>query len=341
MATMPLLQTVKQNAAALTDANNPLAAQAGLQPTGGTSTQQTANLMGVAQTGKEQAPAIGGQAKLSALGEKLANVNTLMTAGALQQAGTLQSTAQIQQAEAQQQQFQGQANQISQEHLNAVETYNNQVAGMLQQESDQIQQMTLSDDKSKVEQMGLMLRLGNQSYIDQLNSQATKSRLNDKAAFQQALNQSVFAQETNLLGSSLEFRNYLAADQRATTQALANMDINFALQVATVENKAAATTTMWNGIGTLAGAGVSGAAGAYASSSAATDAGEATARSSAPGNLVMQSSENADDFTPAVTDYSQAGSASSLGLSPPSAAPVQLNAPTPSGEGPVTSYRGF
>lgn len=249
---MPLLQTVKQNSAAMTSGSSPLAAQTGMQATGGDQTQQTAQLMGVAQTGKDLGPGIGGQAKLSALGERLANVNTLMSASALQQAGSMQSEAQQQQAEAQQQQTQGQMRQLSQEHLDQVESFNNQLSGIMQNKADEIQRMVLSDDKSKVEQVGLMLRLGNDKYMDQLSAAATRARLDNQASFQIALNTSVFAQETQLLGSSLEFRNYLQADRRAATDQLANMDIDFALQIATADNRAAAATTMWSGVGGIA-----------------------------------------------------------------------------------------
>lgn len=311
---MPLLQTVKQNSAAMTDASNPLASQTGMAPTGGSQTQQTAELMGVAQTGKDQGPAVGGQAKLSALGERLANVNTLMSASALQQAGTMQSEAQQQQAEAQQQQFQGQTAQLNQEHINAVEQYNNQVAGILQGGVEQLRQMTLADDKSKVEQLGLMLRLGNDKYVDQLNQKAAVARIDNEASFKLALNQSVFAQESNLFGSSLQFRNYLQADERQSVAQLAQMDLDFALQVATADNKAAAAQTMWSGIGTIAGTAASAAIGSDS---------QATGPVGPEGNMVAQSAQNPADAgaapnqTAADVYNGNVGSASSLGINSP------------------------
>lgn len=281
MPAMPLLETVKQNSAQMAAPSQP-----GMMPTGGSQTQQTASLVATAQTGKDlgQGGATGGTAKLSSLGERLANVNTLMSGQALQQSAGLQGEAQQQQAEAQQQQFGGQMRMLSQEHLNQVEQFNTQLSGIMQQKAEDIQRMTVADDKSKIEQVGLMLRLGNETYIDQLNAQASKARLDNAAHFQLALSQSVFAQETDLLGSSLQFRNYLRADERQARDQLANIDLDFAVQMATTDNKAAAATTMWSGIGSIGGAAVAAGAGALASGSTATPP---------DGNLVMQSAGDA------------------------------------------------
>lgn len=257
---MPLLDTVKQNSAAMSSATSASAQQAGLGATGGAGTQQLASLMGTAQSGKEATPAIGGQAQMSAVAERLAGMNTLMAANQVQQGSVMQSEAQIQQAQAQQQQYAGQLATLSQEKLNAQQQYQNQVSGMLQQASDQFQSMVNSDNKSRVEQMGTLLRLGNEQYIQQLNTKATEANLQNQAAFQNALNTSVFANETDLLGQSLTFRNYMAADQRQSTSILAGMDLNFAIQVAMTENKSAGATMMWSGIGTAGAAGAVGVA---------------------------------------------------------------------------------
>jgi hypothetical protein len=224
--------------------------------------------MGTAQTGKDLGPAVGGQAKLSALSEKLAGVNNLMQAQQQQQQALVQSTAQEQQEQGQQQQFQQQSKAVTQQRVEALQSFNTSVTGMLQDQSGRLQQLDLANDKSRLEFMGQMLRLGNDKYVTSLETEGAKSRLDSALGFQQALAQTVFADEESLLGNNLTFRNMLASDDRTLAKQLGAMDLEFSQQLARVKGKSAATTTMWSGVGS-ATTGVI-AAGTKASSSPAT-----------------------------------------------------------------------
>jgi len=246
----PLLDTVKQNSAAMASPTSPLMAPG---VTGGENTQQVQSLMGTAQTGKDLGPAAGGQAKLSSLGEKLAGVNNLMQAQQQQQQALVQSTQQEQQEQGQQQQFQQSSKAVSQQRVEALQSFNTSLTGMLQDQSGRLQQLDLANDKSRLEFMGQMLRLGNDKYITSLETEGAKSRLDSALGFQQALAQTVFADEESLLGNNLTFRNMLASDDRTLTRQLGAMDLEFSQQLARVKGKSAATTTMWSGIGTAAG----------------------------------------------------------------------------------------
>ena len=287
--TQTLLSTVRNNAAQMSAPGSAPAQQAGLAPTGGTQTAQLAGIMGTAQSGKAQGPAIGGQAAMSALSERLAGVNTLMAAQGVQQGAVMQSEAQMQQAAAQQQQAAGQLATLNQDRLNAQADYQNKVSGMLQQGADQFQSMVNADNKSRVEQLGTMLRLGNETYIQALNTKATEANLSNKAAMTDAIQSSVFASESNLLGSSLEFRNIMSQDARTSLKTLAGMDLSFAVQVATTENKSAASTMMWSGLGSAAGIGAGYPAGKVADAKAAGN----------KDDLTMQDATTQGDVAPA------------------------------------------
>lgn len=279
----PLLDAVKQGTAGMAAPGTPTAAP-GLQPTGGTQTEQLAGLTATAQTGKAVQPQQGGTSRLSALGEKLANVQTLMGAQAIQQQGILQNTAQAQQEQIQQQQYVAQATQVSQQRLDAQQTFNNKIKGMFQDQNNSLANLHMQDDKSRAEQMGVMLRLGSERYVTQLSDAASKARLDSSANFQAALTASVFSDETALMSTSLQFRNYAAADARAATAQLANMDLDYALQVAQTENKAASGQAMWSGVGSLTSAGAL----AFAAGSGGTTADA----SGTEGNFVMQDAGN-------------------------------------------------
>jgi hypothetical protein len=301
----PLLDTVKQNAAAMATPSSPQGAATGLQPTGGTQTEQLAKLTATAQTGKEQQPAMGGQARLSAIGEKLANIQTLTGAAAIQQQGLMQSDAQAQQEQIQQQQYAAQATQISQQRLDVMASFNNQVKGMYQQQASELQQLHTQDDKSRAEQMGTLLRLGDEQYITQLNDAATKSRLDNQVNFQAALNQSVFANETSLMSTNLQFRNYMGSDARSAAQQLNNMDLDFALQIARQDNKAASTRALWSGAGSMVAGAVTAGMAAGAGGAGATIT---QASSSDVADYEPQSNVGAEaTYQPAVNEYVSPG----------------------------------
>ena len=251
-----LLDTVKQNTSALASPTGPQAAATGLQPTGGESTAAIQSLTSVAQTGKDLGPSTGGgQARLSALGEKLAAVNTLAGAQTIQQQGAIQNTALSQQSEAQQQQYVGQVQEVTQQRVAAQQSFNDKTQDLLTQHQGQMSKLESQDMRSRTEQMGFMMRLSNDKYVTQLHDESTRSRLDEGTNFQEALTRTVFAQESDMFNSDLTFRNLMRADQRTFTQQMGDIDIDWALRFAQADNKAAATTMMWSGIGSLASAG--------------------------------------------------------------------------------------
>lgn len=258
-----LLDTVNKNAGALsagTPASNPLLAQTGLQPTTGEETQGTAQIAAVGQTGKALETTGGLNTRLSSLGEKLASVQALNQAKDVSKEAQLQGISLDQQQDQLQQEFQQQTTQMSEQRIQMQEQFNTQLKGVLFEYKNQLKSLDLAKDKSRMEQVGFMLRLGNQQYIDKLQLEGKKSRLDSAVGFQEALQHSIFSDEMDLFSSSLDFRNYMAADMRDAQKQLSEIDIEFAMQVAMSENKAAGAQMMWSGAGTVFGAGLSYAA---------------------------------------------------------------------------------
>jgi len=256
-----LLDTVKQNSAALASpAANPLLASAtGLAPTVGEATEGIAGLTATAQTGKALGP--GQTPKLSSLGERLASVNALNQAKDISKQAQLQGVSLDQQADQLQQQHSQAVTQLNEQQLDTHQAFNQQVKGLLFDQQNQLKQLDLSRDKARMEQAGFMLRLGNQQYTDKLQMEGQRARLDNAAAFNEALQRSVFADELDLLSNSLDFRNYMMADTRDAQRQLGEMDIEFAIQIAASEAKAANSQMMWSGVGNLLSAGLQYAAG--------------------------------------------------------------------------------
>jgi len=257
-----LLDTVKQNSTALsaaTPASNPLLSATGLQPTGGEGTLGTAKLMAVGQTGKDVG--LGGQTpQMSSLGERLASLQTLNQAKEVTQQAQLQGVSLDQQKEQMQQEFSQANTQLNENQVAANEQFNQQLKGMLFEQENQLRSLDLTKDKARMEQMGFMLRLGNTQYVDQLQSEGKKARLDNSVSFNENLQRSIFADEMDLFSNSLEFRNYMYSDARDAQKQLADLDIDFAMQVAMSDNKAAGAQMMWSGVGNVVGTGMSYAA---------------------------------------------------------------------------------
>lgn len=251
-----LLDTVKQNSSALsasTPDSNPLLSQTGLAPTVGEATEGTAQIAAVGQTGKALNQQAGLNTRLSSLGERLASVQALNQAKDVTKEAQMQGVSLDQQQDALAQQFNQQNTQISENRVAAQEQFNTQLKGMMSEYTSQLKGLNLQKDKARMEQAGFMLRMGNQQYIDKLQMEGRKSRLDDAIAFNEELNRSVFSQELDLFSNSLEFRNLMQADARSFQQQLGNMDNEFAMQIAMADNKAAGSQMMWSGIGSAVG----------------------------------------------------------------------------------------
>jgi len=266
---MSLLNTIKQNSQNMTNASTQQGQALGFGPTGGTNTQQLAALTGTAATGKASGPGVGVGAKMSSLSEKLAGVNNLTSAANLGAQGAMQSTAQAQQAQAQAQQTSAASAALTQQRVDMMASFNDSVNSILQSKADEIANMTVADDKARVEQVGLMLRLSNEKYVTTLNDTAAKSRADTAAGFQQAIQTSIFADETDLMSSNLQFRNYMSQQGRDATATLASMDLGFAMSIAAAQNKGASMTAAWSGLGGI----VSGGAQMYAAANTAGETG--------------------------------------------------------------------
>lgn len=268
-----LLDAVKAGSNALTTPGTAAAGTSGLNPTTGEQTQQVANLTATAQTGKDLAPATGGGSRLSAVGEKLASLSTLIGAKQIQTQSDLTNRSAEQQSAGMEQAQQASLAQVTQQRVDMQQDFNNKVSGMMQDQRLNLQQLDLNKDKARLEQLGTQLRLGNQQYIDKLQTEATKARLDNSVEFNEQIQRTVFSDEESLFANNLTFRSIVKANDRDSEKALANIDIDFALAMAASSNAAANASGMWSGVGNATAAGL-GAAAQYKSSPSNPGTGE-------------------------------------------------------------------
>lgn len=150
--------------------------------------------------------------------------------------------------------------------------------------------LDLDRDKAKLEQLAFTMRLSDKQYLDKLEAEGAKKRLDSDLGFKEELQKSIFGSNTDLMKESLGNKDVLAADNREFAQALASIDINAALQMASNEAKDAKAASMIGAVGGLANAGV----GYYGSTKNASTTGT-TSPSSSTASSSSSSSWEADN----------------------------------------------
>lgn len=176
---------------------------------------------------------------------------------AIQRDAQIQQLTQAQQAQAQQHEAAFQQKQLSEQELDQREKFLQVQQKIIGDYVQGARTLDLQKDKSRLEQMGFGMRLGNDKYISQLNNEAQRARLSDALRFDEELKRTVFADEEELLRNDLQFRALMNAKGRELTDQLMNIDLESALAMANAENRAANQRSMWEGIGTAASAGAS------------------------------------------------------------------------------------
>ena len=117
-------------------------------------------------------------------------------------------------------------------------------------------------DAAKMEQVGFNLRMNNKKYIDALQQNAQRARLDDAASFREELQRAIFEDERELFDTNLEFKRLMGAEQREFLQQLSDISLDAALEMGRYEAKTANELGKWKGVGGI----VSGATQAYAKS---------------------------------------------------------------------------
>lgn len=208
-----------------------------------------------AKTGK----AVGGPATaLSSQQERAAIAQTAQEMQPLQQAAVTQQAQQEQQArEVAQRTDIGQTDIAQQRQANQLQNKirTNQLLQELEQGKGKID---MARYQASMEQIGQNLRLSNRQYIDNLQREGARARLNDDLQFKEQLQASVFQDAKSLLEKKLGNKSILAANDREFEIAMARMGYNDAISLLNSQMRAERERGMYTGIAGVAQAGISG-----------------------------------------------------------------------------------
>lgn len=245
-----LLDAIRQNQQKTMEQSSAL----GAGPSAGEAGQQVQALTGVAQTGKVQAP--GPSSKMSALQERVAALQGQMGLNQVAQQSTEAQQELAGNAELAEKASRIQDEALEEKRQQTRTQFNQNIQAVLNSYSQQGRQLNLAKDKSRMEQLGFNLRLGNDKYVHDLQMRGSRERLQTHAGMNENIARTVFADEQEMLSDSLEFREMMGQKQRDLTESLANMDLEQALQMANAGIQGANQRLLWTGVGNMAAEGV-------------------------------------------------------------------------------------
>jgi len=217
-------------------------------------TNQISKLL-AAKSGKAMIPGASGP-RQSALGERIAARETELGQKALGEQATITGEQQAQQSADITQRSEQQDTRFEEQRATQRATFDRQANTLLDNFIRDNKVLETSKDIQNIEQVGAGLRLNNKKYIDNLQMEGQKSRLDDKLEFKAKLAQDIFADSEDLLMSQYSFDTIMKADDREFAEEIGKIDAAAALDMASKEIDAANAQAKWGAVAGAVDAGV-------------------------------------------------------------------------------------
>lgn len=236
-----LLDTIRGNLTAST--------QPALTPPAESSTETAQKLL-LTKTGRA-APVAGSEPAISNIGEKVAQKQTSGQLAQLGQQAQLASSA-----------IAGQQAQLSQEEeqaRKAIAQTRRQNDIQLRMETNKLlgdversgKKLDMEKDRATAEQIAFGIRQQNKKYIDALEMEGARKRLDDSTKFSEELSRSVFGDSTDLLKQKLGDKSIYNASERDFQRAMTNMSMLDWAAMARQQAREGARRAQWQSIAGL------------------------------------------------------------------------------------------
>lgn len=161
-----------------------------------------------------------------------------------------------QQEREQEQQFEQRLGALNEEELNMRQRAQNQAQQILQDFTQRRGELDFKENSARVQFAVASMRMSNDDYLDQLEVEGARARLDDQTAFEWELTNTIMSAEMELFKNDLSFKAAMNADDRAFKEYIAEIDINQALTLAAMQTEADETAAQYQAIGTAVSAGV-------------------------------------------------------------------------------------
>lgn len=149
---------------------------------------------------------------------------------------------------------------LSEQEANQVFDYRQKAQAILQRAAEGKDNLSLTKQKAAAEQSAFLMRQSTKSYIDELQLEGKKQRLDSAVGFKQAMIRTTFADLEDMLESDLSFKRALSASDRDFAAYMANIDLNTALSLASSQAQAQATQTKITAASSIGSAAIQGIA---------------------------------------------------------------------------------
>jgi len=223
--------------------------------------EQTSQAQGLLRAKVGQAAAVGDSGpRRSAIQETAALQNTQSQLQQGQLQGRLQGKQLLQAEEEQTVKTEQQFLNLSEDKNSMKDQFARQTNELLNQFESGIKQLDNSKDRASLEQVGFMLRLQDDKYVNDLQVQARSLNLSNDLSFKEAITRAAFADDMEIFQNNIQFQKFVNMDNRKFQTEIAQMDINYAMQLASRELEANKTQALFTGIGNIATAGINYAA---------------------------------------------------------------------------------
>jgi hypothetical protein len=177
--------------------------------------------------------------------------------------GKIQAEQLSMQERQQQEEARQKSKQLDEQVLNAKQDMQNKVSNILQEYTQRSGEIDMREESAKTQFALTMMRLSNDDYLDQLEVEGARSRLQEEASFQWELTQSIFEEEIDILKNDLSFRSAMAGDDRAFKEYLAEMELSTALELSSLEILSSETLSKYEAYGEGVSAAIRGGIEAY------------------------------------------------------------------------------
>jgi hypothetical protein len=222
---------------------------------------QTEQAQNVLRAKLGQAPATGDSGPRRSVIQEQGAAQTAQTAlREGQQQGILQAKELEQREERQELETKTQFQSIQDNIEQSREQFAMQASNIMNDLRQAGQKLDSQKDTMKLEQLGFMLRFQDKNYVTELENQARLQMLDNDVKFKEAALKSALQDKMSLFQNDQQFRQFANMNRRQFTEALAQMDINYAMQVAEQEMSAAKSKALFSGVGGLMQAGLNYAA---------------------------------------------------------------------------------
>ena len=225
----------------------------GKQDLGLGATQQVQDIQR-AKTGK----AVGGETgpRTSALGEKQQAQLSQQALGQVAGQGQLQGLQQQQQGEAQQQAFDIAGRQLQERRMGMKERADREISTLQADYNRAVEEGDFQRAQASAEQASFLARLSNDKYINELQMEGARRRLDDNISFKKAFQEAQYSDMQDFLEDDLAFKTLMDADQRDFKEMISQMSVEDAMNIMNAQMAAGQQKQKWEGISKIASGGI-------------------------------------------------------------------------------------